>query len=50
MTETPRPRKPVGYIADHIRRVLKDGGSAPHAAEVQWFFNIDWRLIPAQNR
>jgi len=26
------------YIADHIRRVLKDGGSAPHAAEVQWFF------------
>jgi 3-methyladenine DNA glycosylase AlkD len=30
--------KPVPYIADHIRRVLKDGGSAPHAAEVQWFF------------
>jgi len=30
--------KPVRYIADHIRRVLKDGGSAPHAAEVQWFF------------
>ena len=26
------------YIADHIRRVLKDGGSAPHSAEVQWFF------------
>jgi len=26
------------YIADHIRRVLKDGGSAPHAEEVQWFF------------
>ncbi|HZP64324.1 MAG TPA: DNA alkylation repair protein [Terriglobales bacterium] len=26
------------YIAAHIRRVLKDGGSAPHAAEVQWFF------------
>lgn len=26
------------YIADHIRRVLKDGGSAPHAKEVQWFF------------
>jgi 3-methyladenine DNA glycosylase AlkD len=25
------------YIAAHIRRVLKDGGSAPHA-EVQWFF------------
>jgi 3-methyladenine DNA glycosylase AlkD len=27
-----------GYIADHIRRVLKDGGSAPHAEGVQWFF------------
>ncbi len=26
------------YIADHIRRVLKDGGSAPHSAEVQAFF------------
>ncbi len=26
------------YIAAHIRRVLKDGGSAPHSAEVQWFF------------
>jgi len=26
------------YIADHIRRVLKDGGSAPHSQEVQWFF------------
>ena len=26
------------YIADHIRRVVKDGGSAPHAAELQWFF------------
>ncbi|HTR26990.1 MAG TPA: DNA alkylation repair protein [Terriglobales bacterium] len=26
------------YIADHIRRVLKNGGSAPHSAEVQWFF------------
>jgi 3-methyladenine DNA glycosylase AlkD len=25
-------------IADHIRRVLKDGGSAPHSAEVQHFF------------
>ena len=31
-TITPR------YIADHIRRVLKDGGSAPHAEGVQWFF------------
>jgi 3-methyladenine DNA glycosylase AlkD len=27
-----------GYIADHIRRVLKDGGSAPHAEGVQHFF------------
>jgi 3-methyladenine DNA glycosylase AlkD len=26
------------YIADHIRRVLKDGGSAPHSKEVQHFF------------
>ncbi|MFB3815770.1 MAG: DNA alkylation repair protein [Terriglobales bacterium] len=26
------------YIADHVRRLLKDGGSAPHAAEVQRFF------------
>jgi 3-methyladenine DNA glycosylase AlkD len=25
-------------IAAHIRRVLKDGGSAPHAEGVQWFF------------
>ena len=30
--------KPVQYIAAHIRRVLKDGGSAPHSVEVQWFF------------
>ncbi len=26
------------YIADHVRRVLKDGGSAPHSEEVQRFF------------
>ena len=26
------------YIADHFRRLLKDGGSAPHSVEVQWFF------------
>lgn len=31
-TITPR------YIADHIRRVLIDGGSAPHAEDVQHFF------------
>ena len=30
--------KEPSYIADHIRRVLIDGGSAPHSAEVQWFF------------
>jgi 3-methyladenine DNA glycosylase AlkD len=27
-----------GYIPEHIRRVLKDGGSAPHSVEVQHFF------------
>ena len=26
------------YIANHIRTVLKNGGSAPHVEEVQWFF------------
>src|SRR5947207_15339607 len=26
------------YIADHIRRVLKNGGSAPHAEGLQHFF------------
>lgn len=30
--------KDPAYIADHIRRVLVDGGSAPHSAEVQRFF------------
>lgn len=30
--------KEPSYIADHIRRVLKDGGSAPHSEEVQRFF------------
>ena len=30
--------KTPAYIAAHIRRVLKDGGSAPHTAEVQHFF------------
>jgi 3-methyladenine DNA glycosylase AlkD len=33
----PRKVNPA-YIAAHVRRVLKDGGSAPHSAEVQWFF------------
>ena len=30
--------KTPAYIARHIRRVLKDGGSAPHTVEVQRFF------------
>jgi len=31
-------KKTPAYIAAHIRRVLLDGASAPHTAEVQWFF------------
>jgi 3-methyladenine DNA glycosylase AlkD len=34
----PNPNATPRYIADHIRRVLKDGGSAPHSEEVQRFF------------
>jgi len=34
----PRRRITPNYIAAHIRRLLKDGGSAPHAEDVQWFF------------
>jgi len=34
----PKRRITPNYIAAHIRRVLKDGGSAPHAQGVQWFF------------
>lgn len=34
----PRRKLTPSYIAAHIRRVLKDGGSAPHAEDVQWFF------------
>jgi 3-methyladenine DNA glycosylase AlkD len=30
--------KPAAYIADHLRTVLKTGGSAPHTEEVQRFF------------
>jgi 3-methyladenine DNA glycosylase AlkD len=30
--------KPVQYIADHLRQVLVNGASAPHAVEVQRFF------------
>jgi 3-methyladenine DNA glycosylase AlkD len=33
-----RRRITPAYIATHIRRVLKDGGSAPHAEGGQWFF------------
>jgi len=31
-------KKTPAYIAAHIRRVLLDGASAPHTAEVEWFF------------
>ena len=34
----PERKATPSYIADHIRRVLKDGGSAPHAEGVQHFF------------
>lgn len=34
----PNRKLTPNYIAAHIRRVLKDGGSAPHAEGVQWFF------------
>ncbi len=34
----PKRKITPNYIADHIRRVLKDGGSAPHSEEVQHFF------------
>jgi 3-methyladenine DNA glycosylase AlkD len=30
--------KPVSYIANHLRTVLTNGASAPHTAEVEWFF------------
>jgi len=34
------PQRPLSpdSIAAHVRRVLKGGGSAPHARGVQWFF------------
>jgi 3-methyladenine DNA glycosylase AlkD len=34
----PKRKLTPNYIAAHIRRVLKDGGSAPHAEGVQHFF------------
>jgi 3-methyladenine DNA glycosylase AlkD len=33
-----KSQKPPAYIAAHIRRVLLNGGSAPHTIEVQRFF------------
>ena len=41
--------KPAGYIADHLRHVLINGGSAPHTEEVQRFFEDEiqsrgWRM------
>jgi len=33
-----KPAKPPAYIAQHIRTVLKNGGSAPHSIEVRHFF------------
>ena len=34
----PQRKLTPAYIAAHIRRVLKDGGSTAHAEDVQWFF------------
>ncbi len=34
----PNSKVTPSYIADHIRRVLKDGGSAPHSEDMQHFF------------
>jgi len=34
----PKRKITPAYIAAHIRRVIKDGGSAPHSEEVQRFF------------
>ncbi len=34
----PKRKITPAHIAAHIRRVLKDGGSAFHSEEVQWFF------------
>jgi 3-methyladenine DNA glycosylase AlkD len=38
MKVMPRRRITPNYIAAHIRRVLKDGGSAPHSEGMQRFF------------
>ena len=34
----PSRKSSTGGVATQIRRALKDGGSAEHAAGVQWFF------------
>ena len=39
----PNRKVTPAYIAAHIRCVLKDGGSAPHSEEVQWFFKEEIR-------
>jgi 3-methyladenine DNA glycosylase AlkD len=39
----PRRKITPNYIAAHIRRVLIDGGSAPHSEGVQWFFKEEIR-------
>jgi len=39
----PAPKLTTEHIAAHIRRVLKDGGSAPHAEGVQRFFKEEIR-------
>jgi len=36
------PKSP-SYIANHIRSVLLNGASAPHSAEVEWFFKNEVR-------
>src|SRR5215472_2371919 len=36
----PEKEAPAG-VAAQIRRALKDGGSAEHAAGVQWFFKVE---------
>jgi len=39
----PKRKVTPAYIAAHIRRVLKDGGTAPHTEEVQRFFKEEIR-------
>ena len=34
----PHRREAPSAVAAQIRKALKDGGSAEHASEVQWFF------------